>query len=165
VYGPDGIFCTADDPVGEGLIAVDGTLPAVTGTATAVVHNTGDVGVDLGPVITDGAEFSCPALTQQGDAGGAGIVGAFTIVHVEQVGDLAITAQLFTQHTATSGCVGDCDSGGTVTVDEILTMVNTALSNGDVSVCSAGDANQDGSITIDEILTAVNNALTGTCGG
>jgi hypothetical protein len=60
-------------------------------------------------------------------------------------------------------CVGDCGGDGTVTVDEILTMVNIALGNTGVSSCSAGDANHDGQITVDEILTAVNNALN-ACG-
>jgi hypothetical protein len=58
-------------------------------------------------------------------------------------------------------CVGDCNTDLQVTVDELLTMVNIALGNADVSACSAGDANHDGQITIDEILTAVNNALNG----
>jgi hypothetical protein len=60
-------------------------------------------------------------------------------------------------------CVGDCDAHGQVTVDEILTLVNIALGNTEVTECSAGDANSDDVITIDEILTAVDNALSG-CG-
>jgi hypothetical protein len=64
--------------------------------------------------------------------------------------------------TATpSPCTGDCGNDGTVTVDEILTMVNIALGNAQVSDCNAGDVNGDGEVTIDEILTAVNNALNG----
>jgi hypothetical protein len=62
---------------------------------------------------------------------------------------------------AAAVCVGDCDEKGQVTVDEILTMVNIALGNTDLSSCSAGDANGDHQITVDEILTAVNNALNG----
>ena len=58
-------------------------------------------------------------------------------------------------------CVGDCDGKGTVTVDELLTMVNIALGNVGVAACEAGDRSRDGQITIDEILTAVNNALNG----
>jgi len=61
---------------------------------------------------------------------------------------------------ASAQCVGDCNEGGDVTVDEIVTMVNLALSGG-VGECLAGDSNSDGSITVDEIITAVNNALTG----
>jgi hypothetical protein len=62
-----------------------------------------------------------------------------------------------------SVCVGECNGNGQVTVDEILTMVNIALGNAQLSDCNAGDANGDGAITVDEILAAVNNALNG-CG-
>jgi hypothetical protein len=58
-------------------------------------------------------------------------------------------------------CVGDCGGEGDVTVDEIITMVNIALGNVDISECLAGDASGDGQITVDEIITAVNNALDG----
>ena len=61
----------------------------------------------------------------------------------------------------TPACTGDCDDNHTVTVDEILTMVNIALGNADISTCFAGDANVDQQITVDEILMAVNNALNG----
>jgi hypothetical protein len=60
---------------------------------------------------------------------------------------------------AQSACAGDCDGQGTVTVDEILTMVNIALDKAPISDCQRGDSNGDGRITIDELLAAVNNAL------
>jgi YVTN family beta-propeller protein len=56
-------------------------------------------------------------------------------------------------------CAGDCNGNDSVTVDEILTMVDVALGSDEVSVCLAGDANNDGQITIEEILAAVDNAL------
>jgi hypothetical protein len=43
-----------------------------------------------------------------------------------------------------NACTGDCNGDGTVTVDEILTMVNIALGNAQVSSCLPGDANGDG---------------------
>ena len=58
-------------------------------------------------------------------------------------------------------CVGDCNDDGSVTVDEILSMVNMALGDSPIAACQAGDANGDGHNTVDEILTAVNNALNG----
>jgi hypothetical protein len=70
-------------------------------------------------------------------------------------------ALLFPSRAPAQTCVGDCDSGGQVTVDEILTMVNIALGDTSISACDAGDTNGDNQITIDEILTAVNNALRG----
>jgi hypothetical protein len=58
-------------------------------------------------------------------------------------------------------CVGDCNQDNSVTVDELLTMVNIALGNTSVSICSQSDTNRDRQITVDEILAAVNNALSG----
>jgi hypothetical protein len=58
-------------------------------------------------------------------------------------------------------CVGACDGGNSVTVNDIITMVNIALGNAHISDCEASDGNGDGHITIDEILQAVNNALNG----
>ncbi len=58
-------------------------------------------------------------------------------------------------------CPGDCSKNGTVTVDEILTMVHIALGNADLSTCLVGDANHDSRITIDDILVAVLKALHG----
>lgn len=58
-------------------------------------------------------------------------------------------------------CVGDCSSDGTVTVDEIVTMVSLALGQADVATCQAADPSGEGSVTVDEILQAVNNALNG----
>lgn len=70
-------------------------------------------------------------------------------------------AYVFVLLTPTPTCVGDCNGDGQVTVDDILTMVNIALGNANISTCLAGDANHDGQITVDEILTAVDNALNG----
>lgn len=58
-------------------------------------------------------------------------------------------------------CVGDCDARLSVTVDELLTMVNIALGNLPLSDCRAGNRNDDHAITIDEILVAVRNAVAG----
>lgn len=74
---------------------------------------------------------------------------------------LATTPAAFGQ-----ACVGDCDGSESVTVDEIVTMVNIALGQGNIEVCVAGDPSGDGTVTVDEILQAVNNALNGcTMGG
>jgi len=62
-------------------------------------------------------------------------------------------------------CPGDCGGDGSVTVEEILMLVNVALGNADVSVCTASDLDANEAITIEEILTAVNMALTGCSAG
>jgi len=63
--------------------------------------------------------------------------------------------------TVRPACIGDCDGSGTVTINELLTLVNIALGNTEVTACLAGDRNHDGLLTIDELLAAVNAALTG----
>jgi hypothetical protein len=57
-------------------------------------------------------------------------------------------------------CVGDCNGGGDVTVNELITLVNIALGNSDVSACTQGIP---ASVSVDISLTvrAVNNALNG----
>lgn len=58
-------------------------------------------------------------------------------------------------------CAGDCDGNTTVSVNELITMVNIALGAAPVSTCTAGDLDSSGTIEINEIITAVNNALNG----
>ena len=58
-------------------------------------------------------------------------------------------------------CTGDCDSGLTVTVDELVKAVNIALGSASLSTCAAADRNSDGAVTVDEIVTAVGAALNG----
>jgi hypothetical protein len=63
--------------------------------------------------------------------------------------------------TRSQACVGDCDNSGSVTVDEIVTMVNIALGSQSVDNCPNADANGDRNVTVDEIVTAIQNALMG----
>ncbi len=63
---------------------------------------------------------------------------------------------------SSAACVGDCDGGGDVTVNELITMVNIDLGAAPISGCPAGDGDNSGDITINEIIMAVNNAL-GAC--
>lgn len=61
-------------------------------------------------------------------------------------------------------CAGDCNGDHSVTVDEILTLVNIALGTVNISACPAGDIDHDGQITISDIITAVDRALNGCAG-
>jgi hypothetical protein len=58
-------------------------------------------------------------------------------------------------------CAGDCRRDATVTVNDLLIMVNVALEDAPVSTCFAGDRNYDGRITVNEILAAVQRVLEG----
>jgi hypothetical protein len=62
-------------------------------------------------------------------------------------------------------CAGDCDGGGSVTVDEILTMTNVALEVSARAECFAGDTDGDFQITVDEILKGIFHALNGCPAG
>ena len=61
------------------------------------------------------------------------------------------------------GCAGDCNGDGSVTVDEILLMVDIALGNATLSQCARADGNHDNAVTVYEITAAIDAAL-GTCG-
>ncbi|HYD50153.1 MAG TPA: hypothetical protein VEB21_17470 [Terriglobales bacterium] len=57
--------------------------------------------------------------------------------------------------------VGDCDTSGNVTVDEVITQVNIALGAGPLSACFEADGNADDAVTVDEVLTSISAALSG----
>lgn len=61
--------------------------------------------------------------------------------------------------------VGDCDSSGDVTVDEVLTSVNIALGSAEMPRCLDADRDFDSVITVDELLASVTAALTGVPAG
>jgi hypothetical protein len=63
--------------------------------------------------------------------------------------------------TGTAGsCVGDCDSSGEVTVNELIILVNIALGSADNSACPHGIP-AAATVDISLIIQAVNNALNG----
>lgn len=65
---------------------------------------------------------------------------------------------------AQPACSGDCDGGGTVTISEIITLVNIALGTAQASACLHGVPSGT-AVTISLIIKAVNNVLTRCPGG
>lgn len=63
--------------------------------------------------------------------------------------------------TPTTPCAGDCSGDGSVTIEELITLVGIALDLQPADRCRAGDGNADGQITIEEIVAAVARALAG----
>jgi YVTN family beta-propeller protein len=61
-----------------------------------------------------------------------------------------------------SGCGGDCDNDGEVSVGELVRIVNVTLVGAPVTACLPADANHDGRMTIDELIAAVGHAI-GRC--
>ncbi len=78
---------------------------------------------------------------------------------------LALALWVLPVSPVSAACGGDCGGDGEVTVDEVLTLVNIALGNVDISGCTAGDLSGEGEITVDEIITAVQHALDGCPAG
>lgn len=58
-------------------------------------------------------------------------------------------------------CVGDCDGGETVSIDELIKGVNIALAAQPLATCAAFDVDGDGAVAINELIQAVGNALNG----
>jgi FG-GAP repeat len=58
-------------------------------------------------------------------------------------------------------CAGDCDGGGAVTTDELITAVRIALGELSASTCSAVDADASGTVAIGELIAAVSHSLSG----
>src|SRR5437867_2326133 len=84
---------------------------------------------------------------------------------------LAVLIEVAAAHCAApaqaQSCVGDCDGGGTVTINEIIVLVNMALGNiTDLTRCPNGipsDITDPSQVNIGTIIKAVNNALAGAC--
>lgn len=75
---------------------------------------------------------------------------------------LALISLLLTQPAAAApACAGDCDQGGSVTVDELITGIGIALGSSQVDLCRNMDTSGEGLITVDEIVNAVNIGLGG----
>jgi hypothetical protein len=66
--------------------------------------------------------------------------------------------------TVEAACVGDCNGDGMVKVNELITGVNIALGNQQVTECPAFDRDKNGEVRVDELVLAVNKALTGCQG-
>ncbi len=58
-----------------------------------------------------------------------------------------------------SSCVGDCDTSGNVTIDELILGTTIALGTAPVTACNAFDCNDSGQVTIDCLVRAVRSAL------
>ena len=61
--------------------------------------------------------------------------------------------------TAPAVIAGDCDSGGGVSIDELVRAVGIALGTQAIAACPSADVNHDGSVRIAELIQAVNAAL------
>jgi len=91
-FGPDGVFCTDDDP--QSARGAASTLPEVTGTATSEIFNTtaSTSGTfNIGPYSYTGNPYNCSALTAPTpSASGARVVGVFCALNQVGTGDIVV---------------------------------------------------------------------------
>ncbi len=61
----------------------------------------------------------------------------------------------------TDRCIGACTDGVTVSVNDLLTVIEIAAGRTALAACPVADADGDDQVSLDEVLQAVNNALDG----
>jgi hypothetical protein len=66
--------------------------------------------------------------------------------------------------TAGIACIGDCDGGGSVAINELVRAVSIALGQSAIAVCTAIDTNSSERVEINELVGAVNASLSGCPG-
>jgi hypothetical protein len=161
---PVGSSCTANDQCNsghctDGVCCADDRCPA--GQACNIPLSEGVCAATLPPgqPCTDDAQ--CRAWTPGAPSGFCTDLFCCSVRVCPTGQSCAVASHEGLCTVLSPGCIGDCDHGGTVTIDELLVMVNVAVDNAPTSRCEAGDSNGDGLITVDEILAAVHRALAG----
>lgn len=77
--------------------------------------------------------------------------------------ETALVLLLTMQPADAQECVGDCDSDGTVEVNELVVGVNVALGVQEIDACEVFDCESTGMVPVTCLYRGVNNALSG-CG-
>lgn len=162
-WGSDGVFCTDDDP--NELRGATQTLGFTSGTASSIVLNAHNSPFDEGPEPRSGRAAACHREDDALDLEGMVVVGATTECDRRLLGDSFDNLALAFGPPVTPGpssqCAGDCDEGGSVTVDELLTTVGVALGVHETVRCAAADADRDGEVSAHEIVGGITAALHG----
>jgi hypothetical protein len=78
-------------------------------------------------------------------------------------GAMTATATAIPSPTAAATCVGDCGGAGSVSIGNLITLVNIALGSAQPTACPNGVPN-GAQVTISLLIQAVNNALNGCAG-
>jgi hypothetical protein len=60
-----------------------------------------------------------------------------------------------------TGCPGDFDDSGTVTVDELILGLGVSLGSSELANCPAFDLDRSGGVSIDELIAGVQSAVDG----
>jgi hypothetical protein len=92
-YGPDGTFCTDDDP--QDTRGTPSPLILATGTTTGTLENANGVdGNNRGPFATTGTPLDCNQLLNNHSVSNASLAAAFVSLKQPQVADIIVTSNL-----------------------------------------------------------------------
>ena len=72
---------------------------------------------------------------------------------------LVLTWFLVSSNVSAQSCPGDCSDDLTVTIEELIACVKTALGASPLETCLACDFDRDGTVVINELVMSVNVAL------
>lgn len=159
--GPDGENANPNTPP----VVADGAAATSAGVAVSVPLSASDADGDAltlrivdqpshGTVGFDGA--TARYVPEAGFTGSDRFT--FTASDGDSDGNLAAVSVAV---SAAPGCVGDCNGGGTVSIDELVRGVTIALAGSGLEACPAFDRSADGMVSIDELVAGVQAALNG----
>ena len=161
-----GEFCLSDEPSSVSTVSVIDTATNTVAATVPLPPTSGPTGVAITPdgkfaYVPNGWSNSVAVIdtTKAVADPGHAVVATIPVAGPRPEGIAIASLPMCVDGHPT--CVGDCGVDRQVTVNEIITMMNIALGNADVSGCQAGDLGGDGQITVDEIITGINNALGG----
>lgn len=135
---------------------VPAATPVLTATATSAPTRTATVStpVTTAPPTTTATAPPTPMATAT-----VAPTGSATAIDATRTPMASPTPS--TTVTPGGGCPGDCDDGGSVTVDELITGVSIALGTIDLEQCQVFDLDAGGTVTVDELIAAIDSALNG----
>ncbi|HXQ24506.1 MAG TPA: choice-of-anchor Q domain-containing protein, partial [Candidatus Acidoferrales bacterium] len=159
-----------DDGASCGFSPANGSLSNTNPQLDPVgLQNNGGPTQTVALCLEAGVPVGCTAASPAIDAGDDAVCAAAPVNNLDQRGFV----RPGTGHTQCSigayevditACIGDCNATGSVTVDEILTLVNIALGTAQPSACPHGVPNgAEANVVL--ILQAVNHALNGCSTG
>ncbi len=71
--------------------------------------------------------------------------------------------QAFRMRYGDFDCTGDCNNDGAVHISELISGVNIANGDSDLSACPGFDPNRSGDVSVPELIVGLNNAGVGGC--
>ncbi len=151
----DVVIADLDRDGAADIVTLDGVGSETADGLLVVIPGNGDGTFAAAATFDVGAGPSAVAVA---DLNGSGALDVVT-THFDS-NDLAVLLN----QVGSSGCTGDCNGNGAVSISELVLGVNIALGVREAADCLAMDRDGSGTVNIGELVAAVNSAL-GGCPG